>query len=138
MARTLWRTLPALLLAFILGMALVGCGAVDAGGPATSGFLGEVVPNQIAVSADPRGTLRWERQAYEGLAGDVTFVVNNPSTVAHNFVIEGNGVKAASKSIGAKKTVNLTLKGLPPGQYLIVCTLPGHREAGMVATLVLK
>lgn len=138
MARTLRRSLPAMLPALLLSVALIACGAVDAGGPATSGFLSEVLPNQIAVNAEPRGTLRWEKQAYEGLAGDVTFVVGNPSTAAHNFVIEGNGIKAASKTIGAKKSVNLTLKGLPPGEYLIVCTLPGHREAGMVATLVLR
>src|ERR671916_246287 len=99
MARTRWRTMPALLLALILGATLMACGSVDAGGPATSGFVSEVVPNQIAVNAEPRGTLRWEKQAYEGLAGDVTFVVGNPSTVAHNFVLEGNGIKAASKTI---------------------------------------
>jgi uncharacterized cupredoxin-like copper-binding protein len=65
-------------------------------------------------------------------------VVKNPSTVAHNFVVEGNGIKVVSKTIGAKKSQNFTLKGLAPGEYLIVCTLPGHREAGMVAKLVLK
>lgn len=119
------------------GMLLGGCGAVDAGAPASSGFSSEVLPNQLVVNADSRGTLRWERQEYTGLAGDVTFVVNNPSTIAHNFVLEGAGVKAASKTIGAKKSANLTLKGLSAGEYLIVCTLPGHREAGMVARLTL-
>ena len=138
MARTRLCGMPAILLVLLLGLALGACGAVDAGGPATSGFLDEVVPNQIEVNADPKGRLRWEREAYDGVAGDVTFVVKNPSTVAHNFVIEGNGVKAASKTIGAKKTATLTLKGLAPGEYLIVCTLPGHREAGMIATLVLR
>lgn len=138
MTRAWWQHIAALIMVAVLGTALVGCANVDAGGPATGGFSDEIVPNQIAVSTDPKNTLRWERQAYEGTAGDVTFVVKNPSTIAHNFVLEGNGIKVASKVIGAKKTQNLTLKGLAPGEYLIVCTLPGHREAGMVAKLTLK
>lgn len=138
MAR-IWRRGRAVFLVLLLiGAALAGCGGVDAGGPASSGFLDEIVPNQVAVNADPRGTLRWEQPSYEGKAGDVTFVVGNPSTIAHNFVVEGNGIKAASRTIGAKKNANLTLKGLAPGEYTIVCTLPGHREAGMVAKLVLR
>jgi uncharacterized cupredoxin-like copper-binding protein len=137
-SRTWWQRIPALVLAVVLGAALVGCANMDTGGPATGGFSDEIVANQIEVSADPKGTLHWEREAYAGTAGDVTFVVKNPSTIAHNFVIEGNGVKVASKTIGAKKTQNLTLKGLAPGEYQIVCTLPGHREAGMVAKLILK
>jgi plastocyanin len=134
-----WRQrIPALVLAIVLGAALAGCANMDAGGPATGGFSDEILSNQIAVSTDPKGTLRWEQQSYEGTAGDVTFVVSNPSTIGHNFVIEGNGLKVASKTIGAKKTQNLTLKGLAAGEYQIVCTLPGHREAGMVAKLTLK
>jgi uncharacterized cupredoxin-like copper-binding protein len=127
-----------LVLAVMLAVALVSCANMDAGAPATGGFSDEILPNQIAVSTDPKGTLRWEQQSYEGMAGDVTFVVSNPSTIGHNFVIEGNGLKVASKTIGAKKTQNLTLKGLAAGEYQIVCTLPGHREAGMVAKLTLK
>ena len=138
MARTWWTRIPSLWLAAVLVAALAACANVNAGGPATGGFSEEIVPNQIEVNADPRGTLRWERASYEGRAGDVTFAVKNPSTIAHNFVLEGNGMKVASKTIGAKKSQNLTLKGLAPGEYLIVCTLPGHREAGMVARLVLK
>ena len=28
------------------------------------------------------------------------------------------------------------IKGLPPGEYLIVCNYPGHRAAGMIAKLI--
>jgi uncharacterized cupredoxin-like copper-binding protein len=137
MVRAWGRWSLALILTVMLAGTLAACGSLDSGGPATGGFLDEIVPNQIEVNADPRGTLRWERAAYTGTAGDVTFVVKNPSSVAHNFVLEGNGMKVSSKTIGARKTQNLTLKGLAPGEYTIVCTLPGHREAGMVAKLTL-
>ncbi len=134
-----WRSnLWTLCVVVIIGSMVAACGAVTSGGPAGTGFSDEVLANTVAVNAEPKGTLRWERDSYEGKAGDVTFVVQNPSAIAHNFGIEGNGVKAISKTIGSKKSLNLTLKGLAPGEYLIVCTLPGHREGGMVAKLTLK
>ena len=138
MLRAWWSGLSLLLAAALVGAALVACGALDTGAPASGGFSDEVLANTVAVSADPRGTFRWERATYAGASGDVTFVVQNPSSLAHNFGIEGNGVKAISKAIGPRKTLNLTLKGLPSGEYTIICTLPGHREAGMIATLTLK
>ena len=138
MLRTWSSRLSMLLVAALIAAVLGACGAVDSGAPASGGFTDEVLPNTIAVNADPKGTLRWERSDYAGTAGDLTFVVQNASGLAHNFGIEGNGVKAISKTLGSRKTLNLTLKGLAPGEYTIVCTLPGHREAGMVAKLTLK
>ena len=136
--RAWWSGLSLLFCAALVGAALAACGAMDTGAPASDGFSDEVLANTVAVAADPRGTLRWDRATYAGTAGDVTFVVQNPSSLAHNFGIEGNGVKVISKTIGPRKTLNLTLNGLPPGEYTIICTLPGHREAGMIATLTLK
>jgi uncharacterized cupredoxin-like copper-binding protein len=56
--------------------------------------------------------------------------------IVHNFGVEGPGVNAHSGNIKANGTLNATLKGLKPGEYTIVCTLPGHREGGMVARLI--
>ena len=54
----------------------------------------------------------------------------------HNFAIEGNGLKVQSKDVGANARNTFTLKGLPAGEYIIACNVPGHRQAGMVARLV--
>jgi uncharacterized cupredoxin-like copper-binding protein len=72
-------------------------------------------------------------------AGDITFNVMNKGTVEHNFVVEDPKGKVLKEvdAIQPGKTlqVKVTLKA---GKYAIVCTVPGHREAGMVATLTVK
>ena len=145
--RTMLRGLPRLIATLGLGLVLVACGSgADASGgttPRSSGgakaaFSSEVVGQQVAVSTDPSGALKWTQAAYEAAAGDVTFVVTNPGPVQHNFVVEGDGLRAESPAFKANSTNNYTLKGLAPGEYRIVCTLPGHREAGMVATLTVR
>jgi uncharacterized cupredoxin-like copper-binding protein len=112
-----------------------------AGAPGKSGslaFTGDTVAQQVQVAADPNGSLKWDKAAYDVKAGDVSFVVTNHSPMAHNFAVEGNGVKAQSKDFGTHTTNTFTLKGLPAGDYQIVCNIPGHKEAGMVAKLVVK
>jgi uncharacterized cupredoxin-like copper-binding protein len=69
-------------------------------------------------------------------AGEVVFVVKNAGAIEHNFVL----LNAAQKKIaeiaviepGTTAEVKATVT---PGTYAIVCTLPGHKEAGMVGTL---
>jgi len=125
-----------LLTALSLSLVLAACGS-DAGTDRTE-FSSEVVAQQVEVSADPTGALKWTKPAYEAMAGDVTFVVRNPGAVQHNFVVEGNGVNAKSPVFKGNSTNNYTLKGLEPGEYQIVCTVAGHREAGMVAKLTVR
>jgi plastocyanin len=96
------------------------------------------VSQQVAMSADPGGALRWDRATYEAEAGDITFVVRNSSPVGHQFSIEGNGVKFKSPNFGTNTTNMYTVKGLPAGEYQIVCNYPGHKAAGMVATLIVR
>ena len=67
-----------------------------------------------------------------------TFVVNNPSPVQHQFGVEGNGISYESGNLGGGTTTNLTIKGLPPGEYQIVCNFPGHKEGGMIAKLTVS
>ena len=100
-----------------------------------SKFYSQVVDQKVSVAADPTGALRWDKTEYTATAGDVTFVVANPSPVQHQFGIEGNGISYQSGNLGGGTTTNLTIKGLPPGEYMIVCNFPGHREGGMVAKL---
>lgn len=101
-----------------------------------SRFWSEVTAQQVTVVADPSGALRWDKAEYTAKSGDVTFVVQNPSPVQHQFGVEGNGIKYESGNIsGGNTTTNLTIKGLPPGEYMIVCNFIGHKEGGMVAKL---
>lgn len=137
-----WRLLPMLVLATVLTLALVACGEGDANGGSAgggkTGFSTEVFDNQVQVKADPKGALKWDQSSYQAVAGNVTFVVSNTSPTPHNFVVQGNGVSATSKNFRGQNAQYLSLTNLAPGEYLIVCTVPGHREAGMVAKLVVK
>ncbi|MBI4280163.1 MAG: cupredoxin domain-containing protein [Armatimonadetes bacterium] len=64
-------------------------------------------------------------------AGMVTITVINQGTVEHNFVIE-RVVTIERIQPRESKAVQVNLS---PGTYQLLCTLPGHREAGMTAIL---
>ena len=64
--------------------------------------------------------------------GKVTFQVKNAGAVEHNFIIEKTTIKIEAIQPGETKTASGDLKA---GQYKVVCNIPGHAEAGMVATL---
>lgn len=69
-------------------------------------------------------------------AGGVTFVVQNQGAIEHNLVVaapEGNAV--AQIAIIEPGETTVLQASLPPGTYTLYCNLPGHKDAGMVATL---
>ncbi len=122
-------------------------GAAQAGGAAAGGaaldapitaFSTGAAAQQIPIAADLSGASKWDRASYEAQAGDVTFVVSNKSSSTHNFAVEGPNVSAQGPNFGSNTTNTYTLKGLKPGEYLIVCNFPGHRSAGMVAKLTVR
>jgi uncharacterized cupredoxin-like copper-binding protein len=118
---------------------LAACGTGTAGASGNNGdFTSELTAQRVEVATSPDGTLKWDRAAYAARAGDVTFVVKNPSPLPHRFGVEGNGVSAHSNDLGAGKTGNYTLKGLQAGEYQIICNYPGHSQAGMVAKLTIS
>ncbi len=132
----LWRRGLACSLLIVLGVALVACGG--AGGAGGSQFSNEVVAQRVEVAADPAGALRWDRATYEATAGDITFVVSNPSSMQHQFTLEGNGVTYRSKIFSSNTTNNFTVKALPAGEYQLICDYAGHKQAGMVARLIVR
>ena len=67
-------------------------------------------------------------------AGTVTFAVKNGGAIEHDFAVEGVG-KLDTLPAGESKRLTLTLA---PGTYAILCTLAGHKEAGMHGTLVVS
>jgi uncharacterized cupredoxin-like copper-binding protein len=118
-----------------LGLLLAGCGQVAGARGHDGGFSDKPTAQTVAVRVDPSGRLAWEQAEYTANAGDVTFVVSSPAGLMHNFGVEGPGVSAHSQPFAGGTTQRFTLTGLQPGTYHIVCTVPGHREGGMVATL---
>jgi len=65
-------------------------------------------------------------------AGTVTFVVDNVGKIPHNLTIQQGGKH--TPDIGPGKTAKLTVT-LKKGAYTLYCSVPGHRQLGMVTKL---
>jgi len=63
--------------------------------------------------------------------GAVTLVVKNAGKIPHNLTIQGG---KHTPNIGPGKTAKLTIT-LKKGAYTLYCSVPGHRQLGMVAKL---
>lgn len=129
-----FRSLTFALATFALGVVLAACGGAT---PTATTSQPAAAASKVAVAAD-KSQLKWDKAEYAASAGDFTFTVSNPSPMAHQFSVEGNGVDFKSPDFNAGTTNEYTVKGLKPGTYQIVCNVPGHKEAGMVAKLVVK
>ena len=110
---------PAVLLAFgvVLALADSGLNASFSVGLITREFLFE--PREVTA-----GT------------GEIAFLVKNQGAIEHNFVLAAPGGKTVTliSIIEPGQTMRVTVS-LSPGLYPLYCSLPGHRDAGMVATL---
>ena len=98
---------------------------------------GEGGGRTLRLSADPGGELRLDRPSLEARAGEVTLVMDNPSSVPHNVSIEGRGVDEEGETVGegGRSTVRAELR---PGEYDFYCSVSGHREGGMEGTLTVR
>ena len=121
-----------------LSVILIACGSPTGAQSDTGGFSSEIAAQQVQIAADPKGALRWDRTSYEAKAGDISFIVKNDSPVAHQFTLTGNGVNYRSKNISDHTSGTFTVKALPAGEYQIICDYPGHKAAGMIATLIVR
>jgi uncharacterized cupredoxin-like copper-binding protein len=85
------------------------------------------------------GELYFEPKSVTAPAGPLTFEVSNEGAIEHNFVLEqpAKGVIAQVPVIAPGATERVTAS-VAPGTYRIVCSLPGHAEAGMVAELTVR
>lgn len=61
--------------------------------------------------------------------------LKNAGTVEHEFKIDKAGV---SITVKAGQNATRQIPALAAGTYDVTCSVPGHKEAGMVATLTVK
>ena len=66
-------------------------------------------------------------------AGQIRFLAENTGATAHALEIVGRGMDVSTDSVspGDSRTITMVL---PPGDYQLVCPLPGHEQQGMSAT----
>ena len=126
---------------------LIGVAMLATGGPATG-------PAQTVIARE----MAYIPIEVKGVVGrPVTIRLRNEGLLEHDFNVVGiraSGVKAVDVGVtaahgsahgsapeavhvaaGPGKTGTLTFTPLVPGVFPVACSVPGHKEAGMVGTL---
>ena len=127
------------------------------------GLIGVVVLGTSGPAGGPAQTVVAREMAYvpievKGVVGrPVTIQLKNEGLLEHDFNVLGiraSGVKAVDAGVssahgsahgsapeavhvaaGPGKTSTLTFTPLVAGEFPVACSVPGHKEAGMVGTL---
>lgn len=136
-------------LAALLPVSLWGCGADPSDTGAPAGAVSVEPENKIAAAVHEWSVRATSPRAREG---EVTFVVSNFGTIAHEFLVvrtdfgdggiplgqgsrfdeEADGLRVVDEisEFGPGRTESLTI-GLPAGRYQLLCNIEGHYANGM-------
>jgi plastocyanin len=111
-----------------------------------SGLLAQAVPQAgggpvatakggvLSIPADPNGQLAFQTDKASAPAGKLTLQMPNKSGTPHDITIDGKGKGQIVQNGGVSK-FSATFAA---GKYTYYCSVPGHREAGMQGTLIVK
>lgn len=92
----------------------------------------------IELTSPPDGALVFEPEALKAPAGQVALEYVNPSPVIHNVTIEAQGETLAQGETITDGDTSTATARLDAGEYVFFCSVPGHREAGMVGKLTVE
>jgi uncharacterized cupredoxin-like copper-binding protein len=133
------------LAALLAVAALAGCGSGDKAtgatdAPAATPTTASAATPTTAKAADTVDVvakdIKFTKTSYEAAAGAVTITYTNDGAIEHSLLIDGvGGFQLDVKAHGDTDTGTVTLK---PGTYTLYCGMPGHRAAGMHATLTVS
>ena len=74
----------------------------------------------------------FDPKTFDVKEGDVTITITNTEPVPHNFTIDALHVAI---QLPPSATVTETFSATPAGIYEFYCSIPGHKEAGMVGAM---
>lgn len=119
------RTVPALVLTATL--ALAGC---------ASGETSET-SEPAGITFTGTDEVTWAEPTVTTSAGQTELTIECGDSVNHGLGIEGvaDGVELVACEPGGAATTSVDLGA---GEYTFFCTVPGHRDAGMVGTLTVS
>jgi len=94
---------------------------------------GQSAPGTIQLTARE---FLYEPKELSASPGEVIFAVKNAGAIEHNFVLEDQAKKRqAAIPIVEPAQMAEAKANLQRGTYTVYCSIPGHKEAGMIATL---
>jgi len=98
----------------------------------------ETLPATVDLEVRAVSGLKFDKSAYEAIAGDIVVGYVNDDTIQHNLIVAKGETKVENFALVVYKkndtdsgTVNLAT-----GNYTIMCTVPGHQN--MKADLTVK
>jgi plastocyanin len=112
--------------AFLLLVALAGCGSGDDGGEGDGGGA-EALLEVTAVD------FAFEPSSLEAAEGGATLVLANDGEFPHALAVEGADASTDTIDPGASTELALDLEA---GSYTVFCPVGDHRDRGMEGTLV--
>ena len=116
---------------------LAACGGGAGSGAAGGGDAGAGAGTSTTIVG--LDTMKFNPETITVKAGaPVTITFKNAGMLPHDLVTEGGTQNAKLVNIGAGKEQAGTFMAPKPGTYAIVCTQPGHKEAGMVAKITVE
>lgn len=115
-----------------LPLLLAACGG---GGGSSNANSSDPIPASPAVSIIGTDN-KFDAKAYTAKAGSVGFAYFNKGNITHSLVIkDGAGVRFGKRLfLTPGKEAGMTVD-LAAGTYELYCDVPGHKDAGMDATL---
>lgn len=134
-----------LLLGAIVAAALAGCGGDDDTSPSAAP-PGQTTDGPATTAAAPADTTTVELDEFEFRPSELTvregavLRADNVGAVPHNLTIEESESPeqlAATETFPGDEQRELEVD-VAPGRYTLVCTVPGHREAGMVGSITVR
>lgn len=107
--------------------------------PTRSEAKGGTEGTVLTLAADPGGLLKYEPTSLSAKAGKVEIRFTNDSKIPHDVAVAGKDGKDIAKSEEITEgSTDLVIKDLKPGTYQFYCTVPGHKQAGMVGDLTVR
>ena len=98
----------------------------------------ETLPATVGLEVHAVSGLKFDKSAYEATAGDIEVGYVNEDSIRHTLVVVQGDTKVGTFELQVNKrgdtdtgTINL-----PAGQYVLICTVPGHQS--MKADLTVK
>ena len=122
------RRIGLLSLGAAVGLALSACS--DDHSPAGAESASTISTGGVTVIAED---IRLAEPTYSAQAGAVDITYRNEGNIEHTLVIDG--VDGFKLDVPANGDVDEATVDLQAGQYTLYCDIPGHRAAGMEATL---